>query len=90
MGSNKITTLSVAADPSSAVFLLKCSVAQQGMVTASEIASKKTDFFNRLRCLLAADDCSRAAQLPFPYFSDYRVLLAPEIFSVWGSAVLPL
>jgi hypothetical protein len=34
----------VAADPSSAVFLLKCSVAQQGIVTASKIASKKPTF----------------------------------------------
>ena len=29
---------------------LKCSVAQQGIVTASKIDSKKTDFFNRLTC----------------------------------------
>jgi hypothetical protein len=35
---------SVAADPSSAVFLLKCSVAQQGIVTASKMGSKNRLF----------------------------------------------
>src|SRR5580704_8377096 len=36
--------LSVAADPSSAMFLPECSVAQQGIVTASKIASKSCLF----------------------------------------------
>src|SRR5580704_18924861 len=39
--------LSVAADPSSAMFLPECSVAQQGIVTASKIASKNRLFQQR-------------------------------------------
>jgi hypothetical protein len=47
---------SPAADPSSAVFLPECSVAQQGIVTASKIASKNR-LFQQTHLFVGSDIC---------------------------------